>query len=861
MKKEFTSKTPSVSAPQEAAESDKSYYQDWRSRRDAAIRHYHSLGLQPIPLRGKQPYTKGWNKPRAEAVDINDLLRSFAPTDNVGLLCGIQMKEGQYLRGIDYDDIVLWNEHANLAEAKKGYEWLEQGGIVRTGSGKCHHYVLSDSSEKFVFLGHDDSEHGGEIQGAGTQLVAPPSIHPDTKQEYEWYDENWENLPFVPDARLRSAYVPTKAKSSFLGGRKKQPFSAKDALIEIPSSVYFDYSTIDFIALFRDRGWVMQDKGDRVTVLCPNHRQHSTNTNGESSTVILRTSSGGQRFKCLHGHCGHLSDRDELVKLLGGPEILKGYAKEKQASTDHVIREADPDLQRRMDESFHHSFPKELPPLPTIDPPPPTLTVDILPEPLASYCKSAAVENETTPEAIAGFILSGLGIVTGTKILIAPDLDLKPNWFESPVRSTALVMPVSANKTAAFRAGLLPLEGLQKFYDHQYKLSLRDYEQTLQPLVAQRKGLIRKLESTKLTQKERDEITNTLELLRLPEAPSQTVLVMNRATPEKILQLAANGNERGFLLKADELVGLIEQTTRQGNEGLREFYIEAMTVARNYSNHTIGRGSEFASALALSLAGCVQPSKLRRLLRDLETGFKDDGLLQRFLWIWPDQPTFEDIEKATQSFQANNSSWQFSIRQLFEELEEITPEEVGAIETDYSPAPFCYFGEEAQRDWRKWRRILRGSIMADETIPDGYKSWLGKSERLVAGLALSFHFVECVTLRVVPGPIGPGELGRAIDCWEILSKHAHRVFSLSSTTVRESLWNLVKKLPKLAPEFSIRELKRKGWAGLKDDGVITEAVEWLCDLGYLQEIEVKRTLRGRPASQRFNINPAALVTK
>ena len=117
--------------------------------------------------------------------------------------------------------------------------------------------------------------------------------------------------------------------------------------------------------------------------------------------------------------------------------------------------------------------------------------------------------------------------------------------------------------------------------------------------------------------------------------------------------------------------------------------------------------------------------------------------------------------------------------------------------------------------------------MADETIPDGYKSWLGKSERLVAGLALSFHFVECVTLRVVPGPIGTGELGRAIDCWEILSKHAHRIFSLSSTTVCESLWNLVKKLPKLAPEFSLRELKRKGWAGLKDDGVITEAVEWL----------------------------------
>ena len=68
---------------------DEQTNQGWLARRDAAIRHYYSLGLQPIPLKGKQPYTKGWNKPKSEDMDINDLLKDFAPTDNVGLLCGI----------------------------------------------------------------------------------------------------------------------------------------------------------------------------------------------------------------------------------------------------------------------------------------------------------------------------------------------------------------------------------------------------------------------------------------------------------------------------------------------------------------------------------------------------------------------------------------------------------------------------------------------------------------------------------------------------------------------------------------------------------------------------------------------------
>ena len=202
------------SSKKEHRSKDEQTNQKWLARRDAAIRHYYSLGLQPIPLKGKQPYTKGWNKPKSEDMDINDLLKDFAPTDNVGLLCGIQMGEGRYLRGIDYDDLTMWDEHA----ANQEIEWLTKGSIVETGSGKFHHYVLSDCPKKFVFAGREDPEHGGEVQGAGTQCVAPPSIHPDTKKEYKWAQEDWEGLPFVPDSLMKYYYHPTKGKKKFTGG-------------------------------------------------------------------------------------------------------------------------------------------------------------------------------------------------------------------------------------------------------------------------------------------------------------------------------------------------------------------------------------------------------------------------------------------------------------------------------------------------------------------------------------------------------------------------------------------------------------------------------------------------------------------
>ena len=309
---------------------------EWRQRRDEAIRHYHQLGLYPIPLSGKRPYRKQWQKLKSyEGLDTESLLNLFSATDNVGLLCGVQRGDGRYLVGIDYDNDALWRKHLEQANDNEGFVWLMGGPVVETGSGKRHHYVLSDSAEKIVFADASGTHHAGEVQGVGTQLVAPPSIHPTTGREYRWLDESWQDIHFVDHLTLEASYPVKADKRKFKANSKKeeeQGFSSSDAGSFGNDSTFYDYSTIDFIALFQSRGWLIKDKGDTVIVLCPNRAQHTENSDGTSSTVILRTPAGGQRFKCLHGHCEHLSDRDNLVDLLGGPSILEGFAKKRDSS-------------------------------------------------------------------------------------------------------------------------------------------------------------------------------------------------------------------------------------------------------------------------------------------------------------------------------------------------------------------------------------------------------------------------------------------------------------------------------------------------------------------------------------------------
>ena len=107
---------------------------------------------------------------------------------------------------------------------------------------------------------------------------------------------------------------------------------------------------------------------------------------------------------------------------------------------------------------------------------------------------------------------------------------------------------------------------------------------------------------------------------------------------------------------------------------------------------------------------------------------------------------------------------------------------------------------------------------------------------MVSGLALTFHWVECVE-GSAPGPVGRIELERAIRLWDVLRHHTHRVFGLNRTGDLEAVHLLAARLGKLEPELRLRDLKQKNWKGLRDNEVLKEVLDWLIELGYLRELE------------------------
>jgi hypothetical protein len=361
------------------------------------------------------------------------------------------------------------------------------------------------------------------------------------------------------------------------------------------------------------------------------------------------------------------------------------------------------------------------------------------------------------------------------------------------------------------------------------------------------------------------QVEQELKNIIIPNVPDKKTLAITSGTRPKIIEILSRGNERGLLIKRDELAGWFAGLERTGNEGDREFYLEGMTVAFNYDNHTIGRGEDFTPALALSICGTIQKSKLRRLLLDMEKGFRNDGMLQRFMWVCPQSNSFEDFEEAySTGFRGVDDSLITQIQNIFKKLDALTPDDVGAISSDYSPAPWIGFDEKAQKEFLAWRKVLKKNVLTDENLSDGLESHLRKSERLVAGLALSFHALKCATtdnINDIPPAVDSDALNRAVDIWDVLRHHANAVYSLGQTSTLEAarlIYSRIRKLMDKDSKFSVRDIKQKKWRGINDDKLIDEVLELLVEKDIVKELETPHVIKGRPPSSRFLVNPLAL---
>ena len=160
---------------------------------EAAL-NYAKMGLCVIPLkpRGKRPYFDNW--PEIATSDIDTVTRWWQqnPSANVGIATGKKSR----LFVLDVDPKNGGDESFQSLTYKYGAPetWRDI-----TGSGGFHLFFRYPN---FPVGNAAGIWPGIDIRGDGGQVVAPPSIHPDTGKRYEWdglEEIKWNSLHDAPD--------------------------------------------------------------------------------------------------------------------------------------------------------------------------------------------------------------------------------------------------------------------------------------------------------------------------------------------------------------------------------------------------------------------------------------------------------------------------------------------------------------------------------------------------------------------------------------------------------------------------------------------------------------------------------------
>ena len=138
-----------------------------------------------VAPKSKRPLEKDWQESANYPYDSKVLQNHLSNGGNYGVICG-----PGGLRVFDCDMLARLGELGILAKLPKTFS-------VRSREGRLHRYYLIPELEKKIVLWDpilkgDDGQplHLGEIQGPGTQVIGPGSIHQTTGKPYEAIDDS-----------------------------------------------------------------------------------------------------------------------------------------------------------------------------------------------------------------------------------------------------------------------------------------------------------------------------------------------------------------------------------------------------------------------------------------------------------------------------------------------------------------------------------------------------------------------------------------------------------------------------------------------------------------------------------------------
>lgn len=327
----------------------------------------------------------------------------------------------------------------------------------------------------------------------------------------------------------------------------------------------------------------------------------------------------------------------------------------------------------------------------------------------------------------------------------------------------------------------------------------------------------------------------------LPPAPNMPRYIVNDTPIEKLGVILA-AQPRGTLQVRDELAGWLDGMQRYSSGSDRAFWLEAFG-GRSYTVERMGREPLTVERLAVSVVGGIQPDRLKTLLFNTD----DDGLLARFIPVWPDPVPV----KMPDAF--GDDAY---IRSILSRL--FSLDMADGCDGELTPVVVSFTG-----DAQTMLNDFRIAVREEEREIKGLRlSFLGKLPGLAVRLSLilaALDWADGQTRDLTA--IDARHLDRALRLvWDYILPMARRACADASLSVddRKAL-RLVEHLRREGSAvFTSREILRAGLQGMAEAADLNPVLAALEDGDVIRPVEGERPPQGGRPSRRFAMNPAVL---
>ncbi|MTJ04534.1 MAG: DUF3987 domain-containing protein [Sediminimonas qiaohouensis] len=468
-------------------------------------------------------------------------------------------------------------------------------------------------------------------------------------------------------------------------------------------------------------------------------------------------------------------------------------------------------------------------------PAPPKLCLeDFFPIKLAEWIQQAA----KAKGAPADYVLAGLLTVSASLIGNTRCGSPRCGWNEPTVLWSAVIGNPSAGKSPGLDATLEPLRNIEKLLRQEKKAEIDDWEQKSEVAKLAEKNWRKQVEAV-LAGDGDEEIPAQPAEMDIPARPQAPRLSVNDATIERLSTLLAE-QPRGTLQVRDELAGWMQNMERYGGSSDRTFWLEAYG-GRSYTVERMGRPPITVDRLSIGVVGGAQPDRLASLMLAAD----DDGLLARFIVVWP-HPT----EITTPDVAPDSTYIEGVFRNLLSLDFHETPE--GFLVP--LRVPFEKAAELALDEFRRELRVM------EDSVEGLLQSFFGKLPGLSVRISVVLAFLDWAAKSDHRGEvteIGLTHFQRAkAFIMEYCLPMARRAYAGNGETLVEAkaLRLIAMFRAQNIRQFSAREIIRLGMKGLKTGSDLQPVLDALVDGCIVRKVPQAAPTPGRKP-RLYTVNP------